>query len=82
MTRAYAYPPRLMQAPEAARYLGISETKLRSQDIRRRESGGNRLYDIRDLDGYADRLAYEGIEECHTDSTTDAAFGLMPARAA
>lgn len=66
--------PRLMQAPAAARYLGISETKLRGLPIPRRVSGGNRLYDRHDLDAYADGLPYEGDRA--GENTCDAAFGV------
>ena len=31
--RAFAYPPRRLSAPEAARYIGVSETTLRALDF-------------------------------------------------
>lgn len=55
----YQFPPRLMKAAAAAHYLGISETKLRSLSLPQRRHGGNVLYDIRDLDDYADAIPYE-----------------------
>lgn len=55
-----AITPRLMPAPLAASYLGISETKLRSLAIPRKALDGKRVYEKADLDDYADRLPYEG----------------------
>lgn len=55
-----AVTPRLMPAPVAAAYLGISETKLRSLAIPRKALDGKRVYEKADLDDYADRLPYEG----------------------
>lgn len=52
--------PRLMKAPDAAAYLGISASKLRGLPIRRKVDGGNLLYDRLDLDAYASSLPYEG----------------------
>ncbi|WP_306131096.1 DNA-binding protein [Roseovarius sp. MMSF_3350] len=54
------FPPRLMPAPVAARYIGVSESTLRTLDIPRRELGSKRLYDRFDLDAYASDLPYEG----------------------
>ena len=82
MSRCYGYAPRLMKAPEAARYLSISESKLQGLDIRRKVDGGNRLYDIRDLDAYADSLPYEGEQECKTRNEADAAFGMLSTKVA
>lgn len=59
---SYQFPPRLMKTKAAAHYLGISESKLRGLNLRPRRDGGNVLYDIRDLDDYADALPYEGQE--------------------
>jgi len=56
------FPPRLMPAPVAARYIGVSETKLRGLGLPRKELGGKRVYDRVDLDAYADRLPYEGAQ--------------------
>ena len=73
-----------MQAREAARYLGLSESKFRSLGLDRKLSGGNRLYDIRDLDAYADRLDYEGNSSCDSDSKNEIAmaFGMATSHAA
>ena len=56
------FPPRLMPAPQAAHYLGVSESTLRACDIQRRRFGGKRVYDRSDLDAYADNLPYENAE--------------------
>ena len=71
-----------MQATEAARYLGISTSKLSTLTIPRRVSGGNRLFDRQDLDNFADQLNYEGEQECQSISEIDAAFGLIPPKVA
>jgi hypothetical protein len=49
-----------MKAPAAAFYLGLSASKLRTLDLPCKREGGNVLYDIRDLDAFADRLPYDG----------------------
>lgn len=66
------FPPRLMPAPQAAHYLGVSESTLRTLSIERRILGAKRLYDKRDLDAFADSLATEGEGEVNT---CDAIFG-------
>lgn len=73
-----------MQAREAARYLGMSESKFRSLELRSKRSGGNRLWDVRDLDDYADRLEYDGENPCETktNDATAAAFGIPQTKAA
>lgn len=52
--------PRLLPAPQAAAYLGVSESKLRTMPIPRKVLDGKRLYDRLALDAYADDLATEG----------------------
>ena len=52
--------PRLLPAPKAAEYLGVSETTLRELRLPRRVLGGKRLYDRYTLDAYADGLTTEG----------------------
>jgi len=54
------FPPRLMSAPVAARYIGVSESTLRELQIPRKPLGAKRLYDKADLDAFADSLPYEG----------------------
>lgn len=57
-----AFAPRLLGATEAAAYLGVSATTLRTLDLPRRVMGGRRLFDRLDLDAYASALPYEGDE--------------------
>ncbi len=73
--RAHFFPPRLLPAPEAAHYLGVSETKLRDLGIPRTILGGKRLYDRLALDNFASSLPVEGETEANT---CDAAFGTAP----
>lgn len=58
--------PRLMPAPAAAKYLGVSESMLRTLEIPRRVLRSKRLYERADLDDYIDSLPYEGREEANT----------------
>ncbi|MBT3140442.1 DNA-binding protein [Phaeobacter gallaeciensis] len=59
---AHDFPPRLMPAPTAARYIGVSESTLRNLGLPKREIGSKRVYDKRDLDAYADQLPYTGAK--------------------
>ena len=70
-----ALTPRLMPAPVAAAYLGISETKLRGLGIPRKALDGKRVYEKADLDDYADRLPYEGESG---GNSCDERWGLQP----
>ncbi|SLN74644.1 hypothetical protein PSM7751_04178 [Pseudooceanicola marinus] len=65
-TRDFA--PRLMPAPQAAHYLGVSVSMLRNLSLRRRELGGKRVYDRADLDAFADHLPYEGMVRTQLDA--------------
>ncbi|WP_335752787.1 DNA-binding protein [Sulfitobacter sp.] len=65
------FPPRLMPAPQAAHYLGVSESTLRTTSIPRKPMGSKRVYDRYDLDAYADSLPYEGKSE---ENTCDKVF--------
>ena len=58
-----SFTPRLMPAPQAAHYLGVSESTLRKLPLPRKVLGGKRLYDRIELDAYADALATEGTAE-------------------
>ena len=69
---ALEFVPRLLPAPEAARYLGVSESTLRTLGIARRVLGAKRLYDRIDLDAYASGLPIEGEVEANT---CDGKFG-------
>tara|TARA_Y100001951_G_C11037585_1_gene128419 strand:- start:164 stop:367 length:204 start_codon:yes stop_codon:yes gene_type:complete len=60
MPIARDFAPRLMPAPQAAHYLGVSESKLRALELPRKVLDGKRLYDRIELDAYADALATEG----------------------
>lgn len=60
------FPALLLPAPQAAAYIGVSVSMLRTLPIPRRVLGAKRLYDRRDLDAYADELPYEGESEGNT----------------
>lgn len=60
------FAPRLLPSPDAAHYLGISETKLRGLAIPRRILDGKRLYDRHALDEYASGLPLEGETKVNT----------------
>ena len=64
--RALPFIPRLLKAPYAAVYLGVSETTFRawvkSGDVPPpREKGDNVMWDRRDLDDFADSLPQRGM---------------------
>lgn len=59
MDRPASFAPRLLPAPLAAHYLGVSETMLRTLGLPRKRLGAKRLYDRFDLDAYADELPRE-----------------------
>lgn len=63
---AIEFVPRLLPSPEAARYLGVSESTLRGLGIPRRMLGAKRLYDRHALDAYASDLPVEGEVEADT----------------
>ena len=73
MALSFDFTPRLMPAPQAAHYLGVSESKLRSLPIPRRLLDGKRLYHINDLVSYADALDFEGEGE---SNPCDDIFGV------
>lgn len=66
------FAPRLMPAPQAAHYLGVSVSTLLKLPIQRKELGGKRLYDRYDLDAYANELS---TETERGDNTCDEVFG-------
>ncbi|MBN8294525.1 DNA-binding protein [Rhodobacter sp. NTK016B] len=71
------FVPRLLPAPEAAAYLGVSASKLATLNIPRKELGAKRLYDRLDLDAYASELPYEGDSQGDEDAAAcDRAFGI------
>lgn len=77
MTQAPAFVPRLLPAPQAAFYLGISPSTLRTLGLPRRILRGKRVYDRFDLDAFADSLATEGETESGGNSC-DNLFGATP----
>lgn len=54
--------PRLMREPMAAAYLSIGTTLLREKGPTPKREGKCRLYDRRDLDRWADRLAGQPLD--------------------
>lgn len=66
------FAPRLMPAPAAAHYIGVSVSKLRGLPIPRKALDGKRLYDRLDLDHYIDHLPYD---DKAGENTCDALFG-------
>ncbi|WP_041527275.1 hypothetical protein [Paracoccus aminophilus] len=76
MRAEIAFAPRLLAEPEAARYLGMSATMLRSLGLPRKEARSKRLYDRFDLDDYASALPYEGQNDAEEAKRADEAFGL------
>ena len=63
MALHFEFPPRLMPGPQAAHFLGVSESKLKSLTIPRRVLDGKRVYHINDLIAFADALGIEGEAE-------------------
>lgn len=55
--------PRLMSEELAAQYLGIGTTNLRENGPQPKRHGRRRLYDIRDLDRWADALSGQPLDE-------------------
>ncbi|APE43390.1 DNA-binding protein [Sulfitobacter alexandrii] len=78
---ALSFIPRLMPAPQAAHYLGVSESKLRCLKLPRKVLDGKRLYDRIELDAYADNLATEGGipgSDMGGGNSCDDIFGMAP----
>lgn len=67
------FPPRLMTTPQAAHYLGVSSSTLRSLGIPRKILGAKRLFDRLELDAFADFLESEGEVE---ENSCDRLFGI------
>jgi len=53
----YAYPPRRLRVDEAARYIGVSETKLRALGLPTVKIDGTVGWMLEDLDRYLDAQA-------------------------
>jgi len=60
MATTYEFVPRLLPAPAAALYIGVSESKLRALNLPRKVIDGKRVYDRIELDAFADGLTTEG----------------------
>lgn len=75
MTIRLDIQPRGLQAPDAARYLGMGLTKFRTLELPYRTHGGVRLYDRRDLDLFFDNLPYEDMDTKDGEECDDA-FGI------
>ena len=69
-----ACTPALLSERDAAHYLGISPSKLRSLGLPRRKLDGRRLYDRVDLDAYVSTLPYD-TESDQACRDADRAFG-------
>lgn len=81
MPRNTDFVPRLMNADQAAHYVGLSPSKLRTKEIPCKVDGRNKLYERADLDAYVDGLPYAGYPEIEGDDpcgAADAAFGGRP----
>ena len=63
-----ARPVALLSAADAAYYLGVGTTTLRSLGLPRKKLGRKRLYVITDLDEFVDSLPYD-IEEAENAET-------------
>lgn len=73
MARAdLTFAPRLLPSPQAAAYLGVSESTLRGLPIPRKLLGAKRLYDRLALDQYASNLPSEDEQR---ENSCDAVFG-------
>lgn len=71
--RTLDFAPLLMPAPQAAHYLGVSVSMLRTLPIPRRILGAKRLYLRTELDAFAFDLPTEGGDS--RGNTCDEAFG-------
>ena len=59
--------PRLLSECEAAEYLSIGTTTLREKGPAPKVLGRRRLYDIKDLDRWADRLGGQPLDRMADD---------------
>jgi len=75
---AIAFRPRLMRKSEAAAYLGISPSRLVTLDIPHKQDGRCRLYEVADLDAYADAIPYADRQDQERAEAEqcDALFGV------
>ncbi len=63
-----ARPVALLSETDAAYYLGIGKTNLRSLGLPRKKLGSRRLYHVNDLDEFANSLPYDGEEMDHAET--------------
>lgn len=75
--RSISFLPRLLPAPEAAYYLGVSETTLRTLALPRKILRGKRLYDRMMLDEYASDLPSEGRDSEEVNSCDEILRGMQ-----
>lgn len=73
--KSTSFTPRLMQADQAAHYLGVSVTYLRNLELQRKKLGSKRLYDVMELDDFASSLPNDGIDDNGAQAECDKAFG-------
>ena len=69
--------PRLLKAPRAADYLGVSVSTFYKLGFKPKRLGTLALYDRHDLDDFAAALPYEGQAEREIGEC-DAIFGTGP----
>lgn len=63
--------PRLLNEQDAARYLSIGASTLRERGPQPKHVGRRSLWDIRDLDRWADALAGEPLDDSDRDAEGD-----------
>lgn len=71
----FDFAPRLLPAPQAAHYIGVSVSTLAKLPIPRRQLLNKRVYDRVDLDAYVAALPYEGATEGEEENGCDKVFG-------
>ena len=69
------FPPRGMPAPQAAHYIGVSQSMLLTLGIPRKQLGGKFIYDRLDLDAFVDSLPIDGQQK-EPGCGADEAFGV------
>ncbi|MEM1345750.1 MAG: helix-turn-helix domain-containing protein [Pseudomonadota bacterium] len=74
MAQSASFLPRAMGEADAAKYIGLSPTTLRSLGIPRRVYGSRRLYERADLDDFLNNLPFEspkGVAPTEGSETCD-----------
>ena len=72
--------PRLMRIELAAKYLGVGPTTLREQGPQPKRHGARVLYDIRDLDRWADALDGQPLDPQQRNAEGDDIAARVAAR--